>query len=147
MIKEQPDEFKDAFSSCEIPLKDSLVEIVESFSSIFEEPKYLPPKGEIQHEVQLLSDATLPNFGMYHMSFIENEEIKKKIQDLLEKCFIRSSSSPCGSPIILVPNKDGTWRICIDFRDLNKITIKTGYPFPRIDDFLDQLKHLFISLS
>lgn len=137
MIKGQPKDFKDVFSSCEIPFKDSLSEIVEYFSSLFEDPKHLPPKRKIQHGIQLLSDATLLNVGVHCMSIIENEEIKKKIQDLLEKGFIWPSSSPCGSPIILVPKKDGTWRMCVNFRALNKITIKNRYPLPRIGDLID----------
>ena len=60
---------------------------------------------------------------------------------MLDKGIIRPSSSPYGSPIVLVPNKDGTWRMCIDFGSLNKITIKNYYPLPRIDDLLDQLKN------
>lgn len=60
---------------------------------------------------------------------------------MVEKGFIWQSSSPCGSPIVLVPKKDGTWRICVDFRYLNKITVKNRYPLPCIDDLLDQLKN------
>ena len=101
----------------------------------------MPPKREVQHEIQLQSDASLPNIGMYRLSVIENEEIKKQIQELFDKGFICPSASPCGSPIILVPKKDGTWRMCVDFRALNKITIKNHYPLPRIDDLLDQLKN------
>lgn len=78
---------------------------------------------------------------MYRMSVIENEEIKKQIQELVNKGSIRPSSSPCGSPIILVPKKDKTWRMCVDFRALNRITIKNRYPLPRMDDLLDQLKN------
>eukprot|EP00253_Pinus_taeda_P014293 PITA_14293 len=74
------------------------------------------------------------------LSALENAEIKKQVQELLEKGFIRPSTSPCGSPIVLVRKKDGSWRMCIDYQALNKITIKTHYPFPRIDDLLDQLK-------
>lgn len=68
----------------------------------------MPPKREVQHEIQLQSDAPLPNIGMYRLSVIGNEEIKKQIQELFDKGFIHPSASPCGSPIILVPRKDGT---------------------------------------
>ena len=61
---------------------------------------------------------------MYHMSIMENAEIKRQIKDLLDKGLIRPSTSPCGSPIVLVPKKDGTWCMCVDFRALNKITVK-----------------------
>jgi len=68
------------------------------------------------------------------------QKIKRKIQELLDKGVIRPSTSPCGSPIVLVPKKYGTWRMCVDFRALNKITVKNHYPLPRIDDLLDQIK-------
>ena len=71
---------------------------------------------------------------------MENEEIKWQIQELLQKGHIQLSSSPCGSPIVLVQKKDGTWQLCIDYKSLNKITIWNWYPIPRIDDLLDQLK-------
>jgi hypothetical protein len=78
---------------------------------------------------------------MYKMSVMENDEIKKQIQYFLEKEVIMPNTLPCGSPIVLVPNKYGTWRMCVDFRALNKIIVKNRYPLPRIDDLLDQLKH------
>ena len=71
---------------------------------------------------------------------MESVEIKKKIQGLLDKGISRPSTSPCRSPIVLVPKKNGTWRMCVDFHALKKITIKNHYPLPRIDDLLDQLK-------
>src|SRR5579859_3364315 len=77
---------------------------------------------------------------MYRLSALENVEIKKQVQELLEKGFIRPNTSPCGSPIVLVRKKDYSWRMCIDYRALNKIMIKNRYPLPRIDDLLDQLK-------
>jgi hypothetical protein len=76
------------------------------------------------------------------MSVMENDEIKKQIQELLDKWFIMPSTSPCGSPIVLVTNKDGTWCMCVDFRALNKITVNNHYPLPRIDDLLDQMKYV-----
>jgi len=78
---------------------------------------------------------------MYRMSVMESAGIKKKIQELLNKGIIRPSSSPCGSSIVLVPKKDGTWCMCVDFHALNKITVNNYYPMPRIDDLLDQLKY------
>jgi len=107
---------------------------------LFQELKGLPPKKEIVHEINLQQDAPLPNIGMYRLSALENAEIKKQMQELLEKGFIRPSTSPCGSPIILVRKIDGSWRMCIDYRALNKITIKNRYPLSCIDDLLDQLK-------
>jgi hypothetical protein len=77
---------------------------------------------------------------MYRMSVTENVEIKKKIQEFLNKGVILPSTSPFGSPIVLVPNKYGTWCMCVDFRALNNIMVKNSYPLPRIDDLLDQLK-------
>ena len=67
------------------------------------------------------------------------EEIKKQIKELLEKGFIRRSSSPWGAQVLLVEKKDGSLRMCIDYRELNKFTIKNKYPLPRIDDLFDQL--------
>jgi len=72
---------------------------------------------------------------------MESMEIKKQIQELLNKGIIHPSTSPCGSPIVLVSKKDGNWCMCVDFHALNKIMIKNHYLLPRIDDFLDQLRH------
>ena len=74
------------------------------------------------------------------MSIMENAEIKRQIKEMLDKGIIRPSTSPCSSPIVLIPKKYGTWHMCVDFRALNKITEKNRYPLPRIDYFLDQLK-------
>jgi len=88
---------------------------------------------------------------MYRLSTLENEKIKKQVQELLKKGFIRHSTSPCGSLVVLVRKKslvvlvrkkDGSWRMCIDYQALNKITIKNHYPLPHIDDLLDQLKEV-----
>jgi hypothetical protein len=141
MIKPKDDIENEAFQGCDTKLKSDLYEVVNPYNEMFKEPKGLPPKRGIQHEIQLQQDSPLPNIGMYRMSVMENAEIKKQIQELLDKGVIVPSSSPCGSPIVLVPKKDGTWRMCVDFRALNKITVKNRYPLPRIDDLLDQLKY------
>ena len=71
---------------------------------------------------------------------MENEKIKHKIQEFLQKGHIEPKYSPCRSPIVLVQKKDGTWQICIDYIALNKIIVRNWYPIPLIDDLLDQLK-------
>lgn len=70
---------------------------------------------------------------------MECEEIKKQIWELLDQGVIRRSTSSCGSPVVLIPKKNGPWRMCIDYQALNKITIKNKYPLPHIDDLIDQL--------
>lgn len=97
---------------------------------MFQTPKGLPPKREIAHEIFLQQNTPLPNIGMYRLLVIENEVFKKQVKELLENGIIRPSSSSCGP-----------WRMCMDFRSLNKITVKNHYPLPHIDDWLDQLKH------
>jgi len=129
-----------AFEGCDSKQKADLVKVVSEYDFLFQEPKVLPPKREIVHDIYLQQDAPLPNIGMYRLSALENAEIKKQVQELLDKGFIRPSTSPCGSPIVLVRKKDGSWRMCIDYKALIKITIKNSYPLPHIDDLLDQLK-------
>jgi hypothetical protein len=76
------------------------------------------------------------------MSVVEMTRIKKQVQQLLDQGVTRPSSSPCGSPIMMVPKKYGTWKMCVDYQALNKITVKNQYCLPRIDDLLDQLKNV-----
>jgi hypothetical protein len=115
-------------------------EIVEEYRDIFASPTGVLTHCQVKHPIDLTPDAPLPNGSVYRHSLMENDKIRHKIQDLLQKGHIRPNSSPCGSPIVLVQKKDGTWQLCIDYRALNKITVKNHYPIPRIDDLLDQLK-------
>ena len=75
----------------------------------------------------------------YRMSTTELSELKKQLEELLEKKFICSSVSPWGAPVLLVKKTDGSMRLCIDYRRLNQVTIKNKYLLPRIDDLMDQL--------
>ena len=76
----------------------------------------------------------------YRMSVDELAELKKQLDELISKGYIRPSASPWGSPILFIKKKDGSIRLCIDYRNLNAVTIKNKHPLPRIDDLLDQLR-------
>ena len=99
----------------------------------------LPPVRQVDHTIPLIPGATPPNRPMFRLSPKEHQEVVDHIKSLLALGLIEPSSSPFGSPILFVPKKDGTLRMCIDYRALNKVTVKNKYPLPRIDDLLDQL--------
>jgi hypothetical protein len=119
--------------------KKKVDKVVEEYSYIFSSPTQVPLHCQVKNPIDLTPDASLPNGSVYHHSLLENEEIKRKIQELIQKGHIHPNSLPCGIPIVLVQKKDGTWQLCIDYRALNKITLWNWYPIPQIDDLLDQL--------
>ena len=100
----------------------------------------LPLEKEIEFNVELLPGTSPISIAPYRMAPTELKELKAQLQDLLDKGFIRPSTSPWGAPVLFVKKKDGTLRLCIDYRQLNKVTIKNKYPLPRIDDLFDQLQ-------
>ena len=118
-----------------------LQQVMSEFADVFPEklPKGLPPKRTKDYSIELVPETKPVKKGLYRMSDIELQEVKEKIQELLEQGFIRPSASPWGSPILFVSKKDGGLRFCIDYRALNKLTVKNCYPLPRIDDLLDCL--------
>ncbi|GKD92719.1 hypothetical protein Tco_1372556, partial [Tanacetum coccineum] len=92
------------------------------------------------HDQPILPRAEPVSKAPYRMAPIELKELKDQLQELLERGFIHPSVSPWGAPVLFVKKKDGSMRLCIDYRELNKITIRNRYPLPRIDDLFDQLQ-------
>jgi hypothetical protein len=97
----------------------------------------LPPPREVEFWIECVPDTNPISKAPYRIASLELKELKEQLQELLDKGFIRPSISPWGAPMLFVKKKDGSMRMCIDYRELNKVTIKNRYPLPKIDDLLD----------
>jgi hypothetical protein len=114
--------------------------VLKEFEYVFKEVPGLPPKRDIDLSINLMPGAAPVSKTPYRMSTPELKELQMKFEELLKKGYICPSVSPWGAPILFVKKKDGTLRLCIDFRQLNKVTVKNKYPLPRIDDLFYELK-------
>ena len=117
------------------------IAMVREFTDVFpEELPGLPPDREVSFEIDLIPGSAPVSKAPYRKAPAELKELQVQLQELLDKGFIRPSHSPWGAPVLFVKKKDGSLRMCIDYRELNKLTIKNKYPLPKIDDLFDQLK-------
>ncbi|PKU79202.1 RNA-directed DNA polymerase [Dendrobium catenatum] len=125
----------------EEPMCAEIKSLLQQFPDICptELPAELPPMRAIQHQIELTPGATLPNMPHYKMSPKEHQILQQIVDELLEKQLIQPSLSPCAVPALLVPKKDGSWRMCMDSRSINKISVKFRFPMPRMEDMLDKL--------
>ncbi|GJX51919.1 putative reverse transcriptase domain-containing protein [Tanacetum coccineum] len=117
------------------------VPIVRDFPEVFpEDLPGLPPARSVEFQIDLIPGAAPVARAPYRLAPSEMKELSEQLQELSDKGFIRPSSSPWGAPVLFVKKKDGSFRMCIDYRELNKLTVKNRYPLPRIDDLFDQLQ-------
>ncbi|GKD57272.1 putative reverse transcriptase domain-containing protein, partial [Tanacetum coccineum] len=100
----------------------------------------LPPIRQVEFQIDLIPGTTPVARAPYRLAPSEMQELSNQLQELSDRGFIRPSTSPWGAPVLFIKKKDGSFRMCIDYRELNKLTVKNRYPLPRIDDLFDQLQ-------
>jgi hypothetical protein len=125
--------------SCPEIAEPELLQLLEDFKEIFAEPCRLPPPRKHDHQIPLIEDSRAVNVRPYRYPHYQKNEIEKIILGLLKTGVIRASTSPYSSPVLLVKKRDGSWRLSVDYRALNRITVKDKFPIPVIDELLDEL--------
>ncbi|GJU16186.1 putative reverse transcriptase domain-containing protein [Tanacetum coccineum] len=117
------------------------IPVVREFLEVFpEDLPRLPPIRQVEFQIDLIPKAAPVARALYRLAPSEMQELSYQLQELADQGFIRPSTSPWGAPVLFVKKKDGSFKMCIDYRELNKLTIKNCYPLPRIDDLFDQLQ-------
>nr|GEY11114.1 putative reverse transcriptase domain-containing protein [Tanacetum cinerariifolium] len=117
------------------------VPVICNFPEVFlDDLPGLPPPRQVEFKIELIPGAVPVAHAPYCLAPSELKELPDKLKELSEKGFISPSSSPWGAPVLFIKKKDGSFRMCIDYRELNKLTVKNRYPLPRIDDLFDQLQ-------
>ncbi|XP_074298103.1 uncharacterized protein LOC141628919 [Silene latifolia] len=114
-------------------------EVLKEFPDVFEEPTTLPPHRSHDHQIHLIPGTAPINVRPYRYPVIQKDAIEQITKEMLESGVVQHSQSPFSSPVVLVKKKDGTWRLCVDYRELNKHTVKDKFPIPVIDELLDEL--------
>ncbi|GKC74007.1 hypothetical protein Tco_1119890, partial [Tanacetum coccineum] len=117
------------------------VPVIRNFPEVFpDDLPGLPPPRQVEFRIELVPDAAPVVHAPYCLAPSELKELSDQLKELLDKGFIRLRSSPWGAPVLFVKKKDGSFCMCIDYRELNKLTVKNQYPLLRIDDLFDQLQ-------
>eukprot|EP00253_Pinus_taeda_P009120 PITA_09120 len=116
-----------------------LQKVLDNHSKVFETPKGLPPIRDQDHAIHLIPRSVPPNIKPYRYPYAQKSEIEHMVAEMLEAGSIQPSQSSFSAPVVLVHKKDGSWRMCPDYRELSKLTIKDKFPIPVIDELLDEL--------
>ncbi|KAF8024618.1 hypothetical protein BT93_F1709 [Corymbia citriodora subsp. variegata] len=118
-----------------------VTQVLDTFADVMpsELPKKLPPRREVDHRIELVPNARPPAMAPYRMAPPELEELRRQLKELLDAGYIQPSKSPFGAPVLFQKKHNGSLRMCIDYRALNKLTVKNKYPIPLIADLFDQL--------
>jgi hypothetical protein len=122
-------------------LPSVVISLLQEYEDVFpnDVPSGLPPIRGIEHQIDFVPGATIPNRPAYRSNPEETKELQRQVEELLAKGHMRESMSPCAVSVLLVPKKDETWRMCVDCRAINNITVKYRHSIPRLDDMLDEL--------
>jgi hypothetical protein len=117
-----------------------LQRIIDKHSKVFEDiPKGLPPTRNHDHEIRLIPGSVPPNIKPYRYPYAQKSEIERMVEEMLEAGIIKTSQSSYSAPVVMVFKKYISWHMCLDYREMNKITIKDKFPIPVIDELLDEL--------
>ena len=122
-----------------VPVPATIQKIIDQHQSTFQEPTQLPPRRPFDHAIPLIPGAVPVQKKPHRYAPTQKDELERQIQDMLRRGVIQPSYSPYASPVILVEKKYGGWRMCVDYRYLNALTVKNKYPMPVVEELLDEL--------
>ena len=135
----EPDVVPKSMLDLPVTMEPELALLLHTYSVVFDTPSSLPPQRSHDHSIPLLSGSQPVKVKPYRYPHSQKEEIERLVSGMLDEGIIQPSKSPFSSPIILVKKKDGSWRVCTDYRALNAITIKDNFPIPTVDELIDEL--------
>ena len=126
--------------SPEPPASQALTHLKLKFADIFHEPQSLPPhRGIYDHKIRLQPNSQPVNIRNYRYPLKQRDVIENLVQDMIDKGVIQPSNSPYASPVVLISKKDGSWGLCMDYRQLNDQTVKNKFPIPVLEELVDEL--------
>jgi len=118
----------------------ALEELINRYKEVFKEPEGLPPIRTHDHTIPMKEGAQAINLRPYRYSGVQKDILEKMVDEMLESGIIQQSNNPFTSPVVLVKKKDGSWKLCVDYKALNQLTIKEKFPIPLVEELLEELE-------